>query len=72
MQTEEEFKPSLWFYQHWREFKVKENGKRKRKLLLKNEDISKGKTHTHTQTHGNLRYFDNHRCLSQSEETKCM
>jgi hypothetical protein len=26
----------------------------------------------YTQTHGNLRYFGNHRCLSQSEESNCM
>ena len=25
-----------------------------------------------TQTHGNLKYFGDHRCLSQSEDCKCM
>ena len=30
-------------------------------------------THEHKhKTHGHLRYFDDHRCLSQSEESKCM
>ena len=42
--------------------------KRQGKLLLKNEEISGGKAHTETY----LIYFDNHRCLSQSEESKCM
>ena len=41
----------------------------------------KGKTHeksdkisgwSYTQTHRNLRYFNNHKCLSRSEESKCM
>jgi hypothetical protein len=38
------------------------NGKRKGKLLLKNEEISEGKAHKHTKS--NFIYFDNHRCLS--------
>ena len=46
------------------------NWKRKGKLLLKNEEISRGKVHKHTET--NLKYFDDHRCLSQSEESKCI
>ena len=46
------------------------NRKRKGKLFLKNEEISGWKTHTNT--HGNLIYFDDHRCLSRSEESKCM
>ena len=42
--------------------------KRKRKVLPKNEEISRVR---HTQTHGGLNeMFDVHRCLSQSEESK--
>ena len=42
------------------------NSKRKRELLLKNEEIPGWKLHT------NLTYFSDHRCLSWSEENKCM
>jgi hypothetical protein len=38
-----------------------------RKLLAKNEEISGEKAHSNL-----LKYFDDHRCLSQSEESKCM
>ena len=41
---------------------------KKGKLLLKNEEFCRGKGHTETY----LKYFDDHRCLSQSEESKCM
>ena len=34
--------------------------------------ISLDESHTQTQTHGNLIYFGDHRCLSRSEESKCM
>ena len=44
------------------------NGKGKGKLLPKNEEISRWKKHTETY----LKFFDNHSCLSQSEESKCM
>jgi hypothetical protein len=43
---------------------------KERETLSKIEEISGGKAHT--QTHGNLKYFDNHRYLSQSEKSKCM
>ena len=45
------------------------NGKRKGKLLPKNE-ISGGKATQHTETY--LIYFNDHRCFSKSEESKCM
>ena len=48
--------------------KITKHGKRKRKLLPKNEEISRGKAHTITY----LKYFDDHRRLSWSEESKCM
>jgi hypothetical protein len=44
----------------------KRNGK-----LTKTEGIS-GWKYTRTQTPGNLKYFGDHRCLSPSEESKCM
>ena len=44
--------------------KERENSYRKMKRSRK-----KG-THKHKETY--LIYFDNHRCLSQSEESKCM
>ena len=44
-----------------------ENGKIKGKLLPKTEEISGGKAYTNTQKLI-LKYFDNHRCFSQSEE----
>ena len=46
------------------------NRKRKGKLLPKNEEISGWKVHTNTQKL-NI-YFNDHRCLSRSEESKCM
>ena len=44
------------------------NGKRKGKLLLQNEETTGGKAHMETY----FIYFDDHRYLSQSEESKCM
>ena len=41
------------------------------KTHQKRDEISRWK-YTQTQTHGNLRYFSDHRCLSLSEESKCM
>ena len=43
-------------------------GKGKGKLLPKIKEISGEKAHTETY----LKYFDGHRCLSRSEESKCM
>ena len=41
------------------------------KIITENEEISEGKAHTNTR---NLiwKCFDDHRCLPQSEERKCM
>ena len=47
----------------WKMGKERENSYWKIKRSFKERD---------TQTHGNLRYFDDHRCLSWSEEGKCM
>ena len=48
------------------------NGK-KGKTHQKSDKISGWKyTRTQSQTHENMRYFGNYRCLSWSEERKCM
>ena len=47
------------------------NKGREKENSPKNEEIS-GRKYTRTPTHGNLKYLGDHRCLSQSEECKCM
>ena len=44
---------------------------RKRENSPINDEIS-GWKYTWTQTHRNLIYFGNHKCLSRSEESKCL
>ena len=50
---------------------ITQKRKRKGKLLSKKlKDFQMKVTHKHTEA--SLIRFDNHRCLSQSEECKCM
>ena len=55
----------FWFHTDTYVKSESENSYRKRKR-------SPDESHTQTQTHGNLIYFGDHRCLSQSEEIKYM
>ena len=50
-------------------YNITKNRKRKGKLLLKYEEISGGKAHTDRNF---FKYFNNYKCLSRSEESKCM
>ena len=49
---------------------IQNMGKEKGKLFLKIEEISGGRVHTNTWK--NSKYFNSHRYLSQSEESKRM
>ena len=51
-------------------FVIIQKYKKKEEILIeKNWDIRMKSTHKHTKLH---KHFDDHRCLSQSEESKCM
>ena len=59
------YKPTTWKGKY-RSMKNTEQGKGKGKFLPKIEEISDGNTETYSK------YFDSHRCLSQSQESECI